>query len=73
MKNSFFRLIGLSFIMMLSSVIAKAQTTDNANPTGLRQDSGYGHRSNQNNWGLFGIIGVIAIAGVTRRNLPQKN
>jgi hypothetical protein len=73
MKNSLARSVGLIFIIILTSLCSVAQATDNANPTGVRHTSGYsGHGNNQNNWGLFVIIGVIALAGLTKRNLPQK-
>ena len=63
-----------SFIISLISVRAMAQTTDKVNSSIPGQVSGYNsHVNNQNNWGLFGIIGAIALAGITKRNVVQKN
>ena len=51
-----------------------AQATDKANYSMPGRVSGYSsHVNNQNNWGLFGIIGAIALAGLTKRNVVQKN
>gem|GEM_PF-5644220 len=59
--------------MSLMSVNAMAQT-DNMHSSAPGRVSGYnGHGNTQNNWGLFGIIGVIALAGLTKRNVVQKN
>jgi len=74
MKNSLCRLICLIFLISLSSIRAMAQTTDKVNSSMPGRVSGYNsHVNNQNNWGLFGIIGAIALAGLTKRNVVQKN
>jgi hypothetical protein len=71
MKNTF-RLICLPFLFSLISIGAMAQGTDKANPA--EHISGYNsHINGQNNWGLFMIIGVIALTGLTKRNVVQKN
>jgi hypothetical protein len=71
MKNSLCRLICLFFIISMSSMRAMANTADKANSS-AGHVSGYDSHVN-NNWGLFGIIGVIALAGFTKRNVVQKN
>ena len=63
----------MTCIISLLSLRVTARTTDKANAS-VGHVSGYNnHVSNQNNWGLFGIIGVIALAGFTKRSVVQKN
>ena len=66
----------LTYIIFLSSLISTTVTagTDHAQSSVPGAVSGYNDRVNhQHNWGLFGIIGVIALAGLTKRNVMQKN
>ena len=72
MKKSLYRQTGMFFLFMLIFIMAR--TTVKANSSGSAHVSGYNsHANDQNNWGLFGIIGVIALAGITKRNVIQKN
>ena len=74
MKKSLFRAIGLLFLIVMAFMMAMIQTEVRANTPVPSHISGYNiHVNNQNNWGLFGIIGVIALAGLTKRNIVQKN
>jgi hypothetical protein len=73
MRKTLCQLICLIFIM-LTFTIAVAQGQEKGNPGAVTHAVRYGgHITNHNNWGLFGIIGVIALAGLTKRNFPQKN
>jgi hypothetical protein len=74
MKKSLCHLICVIFFVCLTSMMAMAQTTDNKHSSVPGPVSGYnGNMSKQNNWGLFGIIGAIALAGLMKRNVVQKN
>ena len=72
MKNFRYRLTCLFVLFFLVSRMAMAQTTDKTRST-VPGHSGYNHVNSQDNWGLFGIIGVIALAGLTKRNVVEKN
>jgi hypothetical protein len=74
MKKSFFRPGGQYLLIILTFIMAITRTTVKANSPLPEHVSGYNnHANSQNNWGLFGIIGVIALAGLMKRNVTPKN
>ena len=73
MRNFLYRLTCVIFLSSLPSIAATAEKV-HAQSSVPGAVSGYNHRvNNQHDWGLFGIIGVIALAGLTKRNVMQKN
>lgn len=74
MKNTLFRRsAGLAALLAITSLITRAQTMDVTHNNTKHVSAPSDFVSNRNNWGLFGILGVIAIAGLTKRNVPQKS
>lgn len=74
MKKSLFRKAGMFFLTALTLMMMITRTTVKANSSVQKHVSGYvNHENTQKNWGLFGIIGVIALVGFRKRNVVPKN